>query len=121
MLLQSAKQSILKRTNILIRNSFTPQAENMNKTRAICGTLQTSSPSQTSVNNGPLKKYSSLLESGALEPDRHQFIVVKHLQLLYNSIAHQHEHAHYSKKTSGRRIFVYFYREIEFFLFFGYL
>lgn len=101
MLLQSAKQSILKRTNILIRNSFTPQAENMKKTRAICGTLQTSSPSQTSVNNGPLKKYSSLLESGALEPDRHQFIVVKHLQLLYNSIAHQHEHAHYSKKTSG--------------------
>ena len=55
-------------------------------TRAVCDITQQSQASKSSVNYGPMKKYSSLLESGALKPDRNQFKVVKHLQEFYNGI-----------------------------------
>ena len=37
-------------------------------------------------NNGPMKKYCTLLDKGALMPDNNQFNVVKHLQEFYNNL-----------------------------------
>ena len=71
-------QSFIMKTGWIVRQQST--------TRAVFDITQLSQASKSSVNYGPMKKYSRLLESGALKPDRKQFKVVKHLQEFYNKI-----------------------------------
>lgn len=54
---------------------------------AYLGESDVTKPTTQTATCGPMKQYSSMLESGALKPDRNQFRVVKHLQQLHNKIS----------------------------------